>query len=165
MLPGTRSPRWGWCAGSRWPAWMRPPGGRARRAALRIGALDESGQEKKGEATAGVKRQHMGCAGGVENGIMAALAICAVTAALLRDRTDTQAPPPVRPDQRPPPDPGMIPLTVPEVKRLLAAALARPSPPGHTDHWSGWTRRHQARSRWFHQRTRLARDAEIALVS
>src|SRR6266536_2143626 len=26
-------------------------------------------QDKKGEATAGVKRQHMGCAGGVENGI------------------------------------------------------------------------------------------------
>ena len=41
----------------------------ARRGALRIGALDESGQEKKGEATCGVKRQHMGCAGGVENGI------------------------------------------------------------------------------------------------
>jgi hypothetical protein len=41
----------------------------ARRGALRIGALDESGQEKKGQATAGVKRQHMGCAGGVENGI------------------------------------------------------------------------------------------------
>jgi len=40
-----------------------------RGAALRIGALDESGQEKKGELTAGVKRQHMGCAGGVENGI------------------------------------------------------------------------------------------------
>jgi SRSO17 transposase len=97
--------------------------------------------------------------------VMAALAISAITAALLRDRTDTQAPPPVRPDQVPPPDPGMIPLTVPEVKRLLAAALARPSPPGHADHWSGWTRRHQARSRWFHQRTRLARNAKIALVS
>jgi hypothetical protein len=35
--------------------------------------------------------------------VMAALAVCAVTAALLRDRTDTQAPPPVRPGQRPPP--------------------------------------------------------------
>ena len=96
---------------------------------------------------------------------MAALAVSAITAARLRDRTDTQAPPPVRPDQPPPPDPGMIPLTAPEVKRLLAAALARPSPPGHTDHWSGWTRRHQARSRWFHQRARLARNARIALVS
>jgi hypothetical protein len=31
--------------------------------------------------------------------VMAALAICAVTAALLKDRTDTQAPPPVSPDQ------------------------------------------------------------------
>lgn len=36
---------------------------------LRVGALDETGQEKKGQATAGVKRQHMGCAGGVDNGI------------------------------------------------------------------------------------------------
>ena len=43
--------------------------GPGRRGAWRIGALDETGQEKKGEATAGVKRQHMGCAGGVENGI------------------------------------------------------------------------------------------------
>ena len=97
--------------------------------------------------------------------VMAALAICATTAAFLRDRTDTQAPPPDRPDQAPPPDPGMIPLTVPEVSRLLAAALARPSPPGHAEHWSGWTRRHQARSRWYHQRTRLGRNSEIALVS
>src|SRR5512142_1055006 len=38
--------------------------------------------------------------------VMAALAICAVTAARLRDRTDSQAPPPVMPDQAPPPDPG-----------------------------------------------------------
>jgi SRSO17 transposase len=38
-------------------------------ASLAIGALDESGQEKKGTATAGVKRQHMGCAGGIDNGI------------------------------------------------------------------------------------------------
>ncbi len=97
--------------------------------------------------------------------VMAALAICAVTAALLKDRTDTQAPPPTRPDQPPPPEPGMIPLTVPEIQRLLAAALARPSPPGHADHWSGWTRRHQARSRWYHQRARLARNAKITLVS
>ena len=32
-------------------------------------ALDETGQEKKGECTAGVKRQRMGCADGVANGI------------------------------------------------------------------------------------------------
>jgi SRSO17 transposase len=91
--------------------------------------------------------------------VMAALAICAITAASLKDRTDTQAPPPVRPDQPPPGDPGMIPLTVPETGRLIAALLTRPSPPGHTAHWSGWRRRHQARSRWYHQRTRLTTQA------
>jgi len=97
--------------------------------------------------------------------VMAALAICAVTAALLRDRTDSQAPAPVRPDQPPPPDHGMIPLTIPEIQRLLAASLARPSPPGHAEHWSAWTRRHQARSRWYHQRTRLARNLKITQVT
>ena len=97
--------------------------------------------------------------------VMVALAICAITAALVKDRTDTQAPPPVRPDQPPPPDPGMIPLTVPEVKRLLAATTTTQRPPGHADHWSAWSRRHQARSRWYHQRTRLARNAKITLVS
>jgi SRSO17 transposase len=95
--------------------------------------------------------------------VMAALAICAVTAALLRDRTDTQAPPPATPDQAPPPDPGLIPLTVHEVKRLLAAALARQHPRSYAALWLEWRRRHQARSRWFHQRARLSRD--YALVS
>jgi SRSO17 transposase len=95
----------------------------------------------------------------------AALAICAVTAALLRDQTDTQAAPPVRPDQPPPADPGRIPLTVPQVRRLLAAATAPSWPPGHIAHWDAWTRRHQARARWFHKRARLGRDAKISLVS
>jgi SRSO17 transposase len=95
--------------------------------------------------------------------VMAALAVCAVTAALLRDRTDAQAAPPAVPGQAPPRDPGMIPITVAEVKRLLAAALARCHPDGHAIRWLAWRRRHQARSRWFHQRTRLTR--EYALVS
>ena len=95
--------------------------------------------------------------------VMAALAICAVTAAQLADRTDTQAPPPVTPDQAPPPEPGKIPLTIPEIRRLLASRLASSRPPGHADHWLSWRRRHQARSRWFHKRTRLNRD--YALVS
>lgn len=95
----------------------------------------------------------------------AALAICAVTAALLRDRTDTQAAPPVRPDRPPPADPGRIPLTVPQVRRLLAAVTVPSSPPGHTEHWDAWTRRHQARARWFHKRARLVRDAKISLAS
>jgi SRSO17 transposase len=97
--------------------------------------------------------------------VMAALAICAVTTALLKDRTDTQAPPPVRADQPPPAEPGMIPLTIPEIKRLLAALTTRPLPRWLVIHWDAWTRRHQARSRWFHKRARLARDAEITLVS
>jgi SRSO17 transposase len=95
--------------------------------------------------------------------VMGALAICAVTAALLHDRTDSQAPPPITPDQPPPAEPGMIPLTIPEIKRLLASALLRPNPPGHASHWLNWRRRHQARSRWFHHRARLNRD--YALVS
>jgi SRSO17 transposase len=97
--------------------------------------------------------------------VCAALAVCAVTAALLHDRTDTQTAPPVRPDQSPPADPGLIPLTVPQVRRLLAAMTVPSWPPGHIEHWDTWTRRHQARARWFHKRARLARDANISLVS
>ena len=93
--------------------------------------------------------------------VMAALAICAVTAALLRQRTDTRAPAPVRPDQPPPADPGMIPLTIPEVGRLLA----HPPAPDTTRHWLDWRRHYQARAAWYHQRTRLARNTEIVLVS
>jgi SRSO17 transposase len=95
--------------------------------------------------------------------VMAALAASAVTAALLHDRTGTQAPAPIRPDQSPPADPGMIPLTIPEITRLLTPAS--PGPPGHAEHWANWRRRHQALARWYHQRTRLARDADIALVN
>ena len=78
--------------------------------------------------------------------VMATLAICAVTAAMLHDRTGTQAPPPVRPDQPPPADPGMIPLTIPEITRLLTTQPAKPRPPGHAEHGMNWRRRHQARS-------------------
>jgi SRSO17 transposase len=93
--------------------------------------------------------------------VMAALAICAVTAAQLRTRTGTQAPSPVRPDEPPPPDPGLIPLTVHEVKRLLAAAISQPGPPDHAVRWLEWRRRHQARSCWFHRRARLARSYSL----
>ena len=96
--------------------------------------------------------------------VMAALAICAITAAQVKDRTDTQAPPPVRPDQPPPPEPGMIPLTIPEIKRLLAALTTRALPRRLVIHWDAWTRRHQARARWFHKRTRLACQPEFVQV-
>nr|WP_309226387.1 IS701 family transposase [Micromonospora solifontis] len=42
---------------------------RRRRRGLVVGALDETGQQKRGTATCGVKRQYMGCAGRVDNGI------------------------------------------------------------------------------------------------
>jgi SRSO17 transposase len=93
--------------------------------------------------------------------VMAAFAICAVTAAWLRDRTGTQAPPPASPDAAPPADPGLIPLTVREIRRLLAGALTRPKPPGHAARWLQWRRRHQARSRWFHQHARLQRNYSL----
>jgi hypothetical protein len=91
---------------------------------------------------------------------MAAPAICAVTAALPRRRTDTQAPAPALPDQPKPAESGLIPLTVPETARLLS----HPPPPGKAGHWLDWRRRHQARSRWYHTRIRLARTTETALV-
>jgi SRSO17 transposase len=90
--------------------------------------------------------------------VMAVLAVCAVTAAQLRDRTTAQAAPPGRPDTPPPPDPGLVPLSVREVKHLLTAALHRPQQPRHTARWLEWRLRHQARSHWFHQRARLARN-------
>jgi hypothetical protein len=94
--------------------------------------------------------------------VMAVLAICAVTAALLRRRTGTEAPPPATPGQAPPADPGMIPLTVPEIRRILAALTTQPTPPPLIIHWDAWTRRHQARARWHHQRARLKRDYTLA---
>ncbi|MFL6145113.1 MAG: transposase [Labedaea sp.] len=36
---------------------------------LRVAALDESGQPKQGVAPAGVRRQYMGCAGRIANGV------------------------------------------------------------------------------------------------
>ncbi|HXL88729.1 MAG TPA: hypothetical protein VN969_07025 [Streptosporangiaceae bacterium] len=59
----------------------------------------------------------------------------------------------------------MIALTVPEIKRLLTALLTTTRPPGHAARWLTWRRRHQARSRCYHKRARLIREAEIALVS
>jgi SRSO17 transposase len=40
-----------------------------RRCGLAVGALDETGQVKAGDLTAGVKRQYLGCVGKVANGI------------------------------------------------------------------------------------------------
>ena len=40
-----------------------------RRRGLAVGAIDETGQAKQGTRTAGVKRQYLGCAGKLANGI------------------------------------------------------------------------------------------------
>ena len=84
---------------------------------------------------------------------MTALAICAVTAAAMRDATSTLPPAPISPDDQPPEDPGLIPLN------LLTRTWHGPI--RHL-HWAWWRRRHQARARWFHQRTRLQREAKAA---
>jgi SRSO17 transposase len=85
---------------------------------------------------------------------LAALAVCAVTAAQAKTHTPT-APLPTTPDQQPPADPGLIALTVAEIKRLINLITRRVLPETHHLHWIWWRRRHQARARWFHHRTRL----------
>jgi len=85
---------------------------------------------------------------------MAALAVCAVTAAHAR----TRAPAPIlpaAPDEQPPLDPGLIALTVAEIKRLFILATRRLQSEAHHLRWVWWRRRHQARAKWFHHRTRL----------
>jgi SRSO17 transposase len=88
---------------------------------------------------------------------MTALAVCAVTAALARSRTSALAPPPPTPPPPAPGDPGLIPLTAAEIKRVLNLVTRTWQTTGHHLHWSWWRRRHQARARWFHQRARLRR--------
>lgn len=86
------------------------------------------------------------------------LAIAATTAATMRAKTTTLPPPPTTPNQDPPDDPGLIPLTVTEIRRLLHLLTHTQQPRTHHLHWAWWRRRHQAKARWFHQRTRLGRE-------
>jgi SRSO17 transposase len=88
---------------------------------------------------------------------MAALAVCATTAALAQSRTSTLARPPASPDDLPPEEPGLIPLTVTEIKRIFNLVTRAWQTIRHYLHWSWWRRRHQARARWFHHRARLRR--------
>jgi hypothetical protein len=49
----------------------------------------------------------------------------------------------------------LLPLTVPEVRRLLFALVWQPPPSAeHVLHWSGWRRRHQARAKQAHIKRR-----------
>jgi SRSO17 transposase len=92
---------------------------------------------------------------------MAALAVCAVTAAQARPT----APPPVLPasaEETPPEDTGLIAFTVAEIKRLFLLLNRKIHHIAHHLRWSEWRRRHQARARWFHHRARLRRDTITA---
>jgi hypothetical protein len=52
----------------------------------------------------------------------------------------------------------LIPLTVPEVRRLFTRLYLRPSAPAEEVlAWSRWRRKHQARARHCHYRTRAKR--------
>jgi Transposase DDE domain len=88
---------------------------------------------------------------------MAALAVCAVTAAAEKSR-GPQPVLPDHPDQQPPQDIGLITLTVAEVKRLFNLLTHTGHDIAHHLHWVVWRQRHQARARWYHHRTRLRRD-------
>jgi len=88
---------------------------------------------------------------------MAALAVCAVTAAQAKIRAP-QPILPTRPDQEPPTDTGLIALTVAEIKRLFTLLTRTRHSQDHHMQWVIWRQRHQARARWFHHRTRLQRQ-------
>jgi hypothetical protein len=64
---------------------------------------------------------------------------------------------PVTPGDRPPADPGMVKVSVPEARRLarLAAAPMTRAAREAGYAWSRWRRRHQARARWHHYQARL----------
>ena len=90
---------------------------------------------------------------------LAALAVCAITAA----QAKTHAPAPIlptTPDEQPPEDLGLIALTVAEIRRLFTLVTRQLQPETHHLHWVWWRRRHQARARWYHHRTRLRRDQQ-----
>ncbi|MGZ6364291.1 MAG: hypothetical protein ACXWP0_21650 [Ktedonobacterales bacterium] len=57
----------------------------------------------------------------------------------------------------------LLPLTVPEVRRLLFALVWQPPPSAaHVLYWSGWRRRHQARAKQAHITCRQRR-AQVRL--
>src|ERR1019366_4652536 len=58
---------------------------------------------------------------------------------------------PARPGEQPPRDIGLIRVTVPAARRLLAASARGTFPSS----WSIWRRRHQARARWHYYQAQL----------
>jgi SRSO17 transposase len=68
---------------------------------------------------------------------------------------------PASPSDRPPADPGMVKVSVPEARRLarLASAPMTAAARELGYAWSLWRRRHQARARWHHCHARLKAPA------
>ncbi len=70
------------------------------------------------------------------------------------------------PGDKPPEDPGLVKVSVPQARRILRLAITpgtrRARDPGYA--WSRWRRRHQARARWHHHRTRLRKVAQVTLA-
>jgi hypothetical protein len=138
--------------------------------------VDETGFLKKGTTSVGVQRQYSGTAGKVDNcqlGVFLAYAMDHyevrrwpgwyrhVTLALLA--MPSWSSPAPRPAPATPKGGrggltsqlGLLPLTVPEVRRLLVALVwTSPIPPGFVLAWSRWRRRHQARARRAHYQRR-----------
>jgi hypothetical protein len=55
----------------------------------------------------------------------------------------------------------LLPVTVPEVRRLLRGLVWQSAPPEEAlRRWSRWSRRHQQRAKRCHYRQRLAQDAQ-----
>jgi hypothetical protein len=71
------------------------------------------------------------------------LVICAVTSAMRRHATSTLPPASTSPTEAPPADPGVIPLTVAEVKRLFTPFTRTIHDLTHHLRWDWWRRRHQ----------------------
>ena len=77
---------------------------------------------------------------------MTAPATCAVTAAAMRDTTSTVPPTPINPNDKPPEDPGLIPLTMAEVRPLLNLLIPTWHGPIRHLHGVWWRRRHRKHS-------------------
>ena len=121
MPAGTPSPRWAVVRRFAVAGLEQAARRGRRRRGLVIGAIDETGQEKAGEATAGVKRQYLGCAGQVANGINT------VHLSYVRERHRARA------DRRPPVDPPRAPRGPGEVPAHGPAAGPASSAP--RDSW------------------------------
>jgi SRSO17 transposase len=94
--------------------------------------------------------------------VIVVLGIFAVTAAEMRRKTDTLAPPPTSDREPRPTGFGLIPLTVGEIKTVYNGFHDTKESRAQVLHWSWWRRRHQAEARWYHIRTRLGRPVEFA---